>query len=124
MIDSGKVRVTLIAIKNINNENYISICDKIVLVSDTDRLTFEDMTTIIKIVIGCTKIVYRYYGPESQWSNMTIKLLKPSKEHLVQLFMYEHSKSSDENFSPKEMESRFSEYVRKSRSQHCQNRAE
>ena len=56
MIDSGKVRVTLIAIKNINNENYISICDKIVLVSDTDGLTFEDMTTIIKILVGCTRL--------------------------------------------------------------------
>ena len=44
---------------------------------------------------------------------MALKLLKPSKGQLVRLSAYEHSKSSGEYFSPKDIELLFSEYVEK-----------
>jgi hypothetical protein len=69
------------------------------------------MDMITKIVMGCTKDVYRYYGPESQWRSRVRELLKPSKEHLVQLLSYRTMISSGTYFNPKDIERKFSEEV-------------
>ena len=72
-------------------------------------ITFEEMEMINRVLIGCTKVVYRYRGPESQWCKLVRRTINPSKEQLVKVFLYD--KLSTAYFSPKDIESKFSEQV-------------
>lgn len=77
-------------------------------------VTFRDIPIITRIVIGCTKYVYRYFGPEDRWYNKVMKLIKPSNRELVQTMVIRKSKrghDSDLKFIPKEVQMKFSETV-------------
>jgi hypothetical protein len=75
-------------------------------------ISLEDVETVNRIIVGCTKIVYWIYGPESQWTNFILKhLLSPSKEQLVQVFFNDILDYPSLSLIPKEIESKYSDQV-------------
>jgi DNA-binding transcriptional ArsR family regulator len=81
-----------------------------------NSITFADILIICKVLIGCTKDVYRYYGPEEQWNRKIKKLVRPSQIELVVLKKYKSLERRTDNesiFSPHDLQSEFSRDVKK-----------
>jgi hypothetical protein len=81
--------------------------------SSSNTITLKDIDTIIEIIAGCTKHVYRYTGQEDQWynriTNYRHRIMKPSKKLLAQISIVKSP--LDLRISPKQLESKFSEQI-------------